>query len=211
MAFSMLLLFVVGALGPFLVHELHLTRSELGALVAAAFGVATLLSLVSGQVVDLVGGRTALVWLLGLVALNLVVLSIAPTFAALLAAAALGGVAQSLANPATNKLVAGSFTRTRRAMVLGVKQSGVQVGAFAAGLLLAPLAAASGWRTALRLAALVPAAAIVLAVAVAPAAAPADGPRLLRAPRPPSALARWLMAYSLFLGAGIAAVNTYLP
>jgi len=79
MAFSMLLLFVVGALGPFLVHELHLTRSELGALVAAAFGVATLLSLVSGQVVDLVGGRTALVWLLGLVALNLVVLSIAPT------------------------------------------------------------------------------------------------------------------------------------
>src|SRR5438105_11767320 len=137
MAFSMLLLFVVGALGPLLVRDLALSRSELGAMVTAAFAVATILSLVSGQVVDRVGGRASLICLLALVALNLLLLSIAPTFALLLAAAALGGVAQSLANPATNKLVAGWFSVGRRATVLGVKQSGVQAGAFAAGFLLA--------------------------------------------------------------------------
>ncbi len=211
MAFSLLLLFVMGALGPFLVHDLALSRSQLGSLVTAAFGVATVLSLASGHAVDLAGARRALAVLLALVAADLVLLSLAPAYGALLAAAALGGVAQSLANPATNKLVAAHVSSGRRAVTIGIKQSGVQVGAFAAGLLLPPLAAAAGWRAALRVAAVVPFAAFLLALLALPAGSAAETAGRARLPSPPRATVRWLMVYSTCLGGGIAATNTYLP
>ncbi|MGY5138875.1 MFS transporter, partial [Streptomyces nigrescens] len=55
MAFSMLQLFVIGALGPRLVGELGISRTVLGLTTTAGFGAAAVLSPMAGRLVDRVG------------------------------------------------------------------------------------------------------------------------------------------------------------
>ncbi|MFI8519796.1 MFS transporter [Streptomyces sp. NPDC085481] len=212
MAFSMLQLFLLGALGPRLVDRLGVPEAVLGLTTTVGFGTAAVLSPVGGRIVDRVGPRRALVALLALSAIALGLIGAAPGPGPLLAAVALGGLPQALANPATNKAIMVAVPVSRRGGVTGTKQSGVQLGAFAAGLPLAAAAGAIGWRGAVWVAA----GAALLAALWAWRALPADAP-----PRPkgvasgtarsrPSAPVPWLVAFSLFLGAGIASVNTYL-
>ncbi|MEU8763345.1 MFS transporter [Streptomyces sp. NPDC048659] len=211
MAFSMLQLFLLGALGPRLVDGLGVSATLLGLTTTVGFGTAAVLSPLGGRIVDRVGPRHALVALLALSALALALIGAAPGPGALLAAVALGGVPQALANPATNKAILAAVPPPRRGAVTGTKQSGVQLGAFAAGLPLASAAGALGWRGAVWAAAGAATLAAVWAwhmvpphTAPAPTAVP-GGPAV--ADRRPVA---WLAGYSLFLGAGIASVNTYL-
>ncbi|MFF5249371.1 MFS transporter [Streptosporangium sp. NPDC000095] len=208
MGVSMLQLFLIGALGPRLVGEAGISRAAIGLTTTAGFGVAALLSLTAGRWVDRLGARRSLVALLLLAAVALALIGAASNTFVLLAAVALGGLPQALANPATNKIILAVVEPARRGAVTGWKQSGVQLGAFAAGLPLAALAAWTGWRgsvwTAAALAALVAYWAL--------RALPPD-PGLAQAPPPldmPRARVGRLALFSFLLGCGIAAVNTYL-
>ncbi|MFF0482781.1 MFS transporter [Streptomyces sp. NPDC004435] len=212
MAFSMLQLFLLGALGPRLVDRLGVSETVLGLTTTVGFGTAAVLSPVGGRIVDRVGPRRSLVALLAVSAVALGLIGAAPGSGLLLAAVAVGGLPQALANPATNKAILASVPPQRRGAVTGAKQSGVQLGAFAAGLPLAVAAGAIGWRGAVWVAA----GAALLAALWAWRALPADAPRPLKdaanGPKPsrPHGPVPWLAAFSLFLGAGIASVNTYL-
>ncbi|MFF8809604.1 MFS transporter [Streptomyces omiyaensis] len=212
MAFSMLQLFLLGALGPRLVDGLGVSETVLGLTTTVGFGTAAVLSPVGGRLVDRVGARRALVALLVLAAVALGLIGAAPGPGLLLVAVALGGLPQALANPATNKAILASVPAARRGAVTGVKQSGVQLGAFVAGLPLAVAASVIGWRGAVWAAA----GAALLAAAWARGALPADAARPAGRPASGAAPARrggpvpWLAAFSLLLGAGIASVNTYL-
>ncbi|MFI8420907.1 MFS transporter [Streptomyces sp. NPDC085479] len=247
MAFSMLQLFLLGALGPRLVDRLGVSETLLGLTTTVGFGTAAVLSPVGGRIVDRVGPRRSLVALLVLSAVALGLIGAAPGPGLLLAAVAVGGLPQALANPATNKAILASVPAPRRGAVTGTKQSGVQLGAFAAGLPLALAAGAIGWRGAVWVAAGAALLAAVWAWRALPVDAPAPGegasggaPRGATAgakqqgaasgaaPRGATAGAKrqgaasgaapagrrgpvpWLAAFSLFLGAGIASVNTYL-
>ncbi|MFD0412575.1 MFS transporter [Streptomyces sp. NPDC127108] len=209
MAFSMLQLFLLGALGPRLVDELDISPTVLGLTTTIGFGTAAVLSPAGGRIVDRVGPRRALAALLLLSAVALALIGAAPGAGFLLAAVALGGLPQALANPATNKAILASVEPARRGAVTGMKQSGVQLGAFAAGLPLAALAGWLGWRGAVWTAA---GAAVVTAV-WALRTLPPDAPARTGAP-PASLVPRgtiaWLAGFSLLLGCGIASVNTYL-
>ncbi|MFJ3880171.1 MFS transporter [Streptomyces sp. NPDC090077] len=210
MAFSMLQLFLLGALGPRLVGELGVSPTVLGLTTTVGFGTAAVLSPFGGRLVDRIGPRRSLVFLLVVSAVALALIGAAPGAGLLLGAVALGGVPQALANPATNKAVLAVVPPARRGAVTGVKQSGVQLGAFAAGLPLAALAGGLGWRGAVWTAS----GAALLAGAWALRALPADPP--VRPAPPvggsfvPRGTTAWLAGFSVFLGAGIASVNTYL-
>ncbi|MFD9339756.1 MFS transporter [Streptomyces sp. NPDC060028] len=215
MAFSMLQLFLLGALGPRLVDELGVTPTLLGLTTTIGFGTAAVLSPVGGRVVDRFGPRRSLVTLLLVSAVALALIGAAPGPGFLLAAVALGGLPQALANPATNKAILAAVPPARRGPVTGMKQSGVQLGAFAAGLPLAALASGVGWRGAVWTAA----ATAAVAAAWALRALPADPPTRKAPPRTPSdgdeervshGATGWLAVFSLFLGCGIASVNTYV-
>ncbi|MGW4050292.1 MFS transporter [Streptomyces sp. NPDC004779] len=212
MAFSMLQLFLLGALGPRLVDRLGVSETVLGLTTTVGFGTAAVLSPVGGRIVDRVGPRRSLVALLAVSAVALGLIGAAPGSGLLLAAVAVGGLPQALANPATNKAILASVPPQRRGAVTGAKQSGVQLGAFAAGLPLAVAASAIGWRGAVWVAA----GAALLAALWAWRALPADAPRPSKdaangpGPSRPHGPVPWLAAFSLFLGAGIASVNTYL-
>ncbi|MFJ3202536.1 MFS transporter [Streptomyces sp. NPDC086989] len=209
MAFSMLQLFLLGAFGPRLVDEGGLSPTVLGLTTTIGFGAAAVLSPVGGRMVDRTGPRRSLVVLLLVSAAALALIGAASGPGFLLAAVALGGVPQALANPATNKAILAAVAPARRGAVTGMKQSGVQLGAFAAGLPLAALAAAVGWRGALWTAA----AAAAAAALWAHRALPADPPVTRGQPRTsllPRGAVAWLAVFSLFLGCGIASVNTYV-
>lgn len=209
MAFSMLQLFLLGALGPRLVGELGLSPAVLGWTTTVGFGTAAVLSPLGGRLVDRIGPRRSLVLLLSVSAAALALIGAAPGPGFLLAAVALGGLPQALANPATNKAILAAVPPGRRGPVTGMKQSGVQLGAFAAGLPLTALAGGLGWRGAVWTAAATAALAALWALRALPAdpqAAPA-GPSTSLVPR--GAIA-WLAVFSLFLGCGIASVNTYV-
>ncbi|MFF0204254.1 MFS transporter [Streptomyces sp. NPDC005017] len=207
MAFSMMQLFLLGALGPRLVDDLGVSPTVLGLTTTVGFGAAAVLSPLGGRVVDRVGPRRCLIALLLVSAAALALIGAAPGTAFLLAAVALGGLPQALANPATNKSILAAVPAERRGSVTGTKQSGVQLGAFAAGLPLAALAGAVGWRGAVWTAA---AAAVVTAVWAA-RTLPADPPpKYTPASWLPRGTIAWLAAFSLLLGCGIASVNTYL-
>ncbi|WP_154697604.1 MFS transporter [Lentzea guizhouensis] len=205
MAVSMLQLFVLGALGPVLVTELGVTEWQLGALVAAGFAVAALLSLPAGSLVDRVGPQRSLVGLFVVSAVALTVLAVAGSAWWIAVGVALGGVPQALANPATNKVVLAAVAPEHRGSVTGWKQSGVQLGAFVAGVPLASAAAVVDWRWGVGVLAL---------LCLAGAAATAR----LAVPTPPAKSGsgdgvgdrvRALAAFSLALGFGLASVNTF--
>ncbi|MFE6846769.1 MFS transporter [Streptomyces sp. NPDC057686] len=209
MAFSMLQLFLLGALGPRLVGELGVSPTALGLTTAAGFATAALLSPVGGRMVDRTGPRRSLVVLLLVSAVALALIGAAPGPGFLLAAVALGGLPQALANPATNQAILASVAPARRGAVTGMKQSGVQLGAFAAGLPLAALAGGVGWRGAVWTASAAAALAALWAARALPADPPAKAAPPRHSPIPRGAIA-WLAVFSLFLGCGIASVNTYV-
>lgn len=149
MALPMLVLYAVSTLGPFLGRDLRFEPALLGYLVMSSFGLAAILSLWAGAVVDRMGSRYALMVLFSAIALAFTLMATVKDFYGLVAATAICGIAQALANPVTNLLIAQQIAPKKKAKVVGLKQSGVQVAALFAGLILPAVAFQYGWRVAL--------------------------------------------------------------
>jgi MFS family permease len=203
--------YAFGILAPDWRDAFGLTRFEIGLLTTAFFLVGGTLSLVAGAAVDRLGARRVMLVAVAASGAALLGMALAPGYGVLLAMAALAGVGLAAGNPVTNKLVAVHIAPGERGLIMGGKQSGVQVGAFVAGAVLAPLAVAIGWRSALAWSAVIPLAGIALALAVVPpdrtaSPAAAEG-RSGAVPRS----VYWLAAYAFLMGSGVAAVNAYMP
>jgi len=149
MALPMLIFYAVGTLGPYLIADLSVEPSALGYLTMSAFGFAALLSLWAGALVNRLGSRHSLMVLFCVSALAYGLIGIVPGFWGLASALAVCGIAQAIANPATNLLIAESVAPQQKAAVVGLKQAGVQISALVAGLLLPGIAQLFGWRVAL--------------------------------------------------------------
>lgn len=203
--------YAFGVLGPDLVHEFGLSRFELGLVTTAFYLVGGPLSLAAGRATDRFGARRVMLVAFAFSAAAIAGMAIAPAYLLLLGAAGLAGVALAAGNPVTNKLVAIHLAPGGRGLIMGGKQSGVQVGAFLTGALLAPLAVALGWRYALGWSALIPLGGILLALAVVPPdtrAAPGTAPERSG---PLQRGVYWLAAYAFLMGSGVATINAYLP
>src|SRR5882724_8272764 len=150
MAVCTFLPYALGALGPFITEDLGITRTALGWLTTVKYAVGAALSPVAGPLVDRFGGRRSLVVAFATGALGVAVAAAAGRhYAGLVAGAAVFGISVAFGNPATNQLAARMVRAGRHGIVTGVKQSGVQAGAFLAGLVLPGVAEAAGWRPAL--------------------------------------------------------------
>jgi predicted MFS family arabinose efflux permease len=200
--------FALGALGPVLVDDLDLSRAGLGSLSTAFFIVATPASSFVGHLGERMGGRRLLAALFAVATASLVSMAIAPSYPWLLVAVGLGGLAIAASNPSTNALIAAHLPSGRRGAVVGLKQSGVQVGSFIAGAALPGLALAIGWRSTVLLVAVLSGAGLVAAVAVVPRDPVTTGRR--REAGGPSTVVRWLVPYAFFMGAGVSATTAYL-
>ncbi|MGA8136763.1 MAG: MFS transporter [Pseudomonas gingeri] len=209
MALPMLVFYAVGALGSYLVADLRIEPGALGYLTLSAFGFAALLSLWAGALVNRFGSRRSLMLLFAIAALAYGLIGLVPGFYGLVMAVAVCGIAQALANPATNLLIAESLAPQKKAAVVGLKQAGVQISALVAGLLLPGLAQRFGWR--LALVAVVPVA-VLLAFSV-PLVAPrhlGKSPPMRFALKRPNAALSLLMMVQLCAGIALSSFVTFL-
>lgn len=209
MALPMLVFYAVGALGPFLIADRQVSPSALGYLTLSAFGFAALLSLWAGALVNYLGSRHALTLLFVTSACAYGLMAVLPGFAGLLLGLAVCGIAQALANPATNLLIIERVEAQHKAAVVGLKQAGVQLSALVAGLLLPGVAQWLGWRMALLL--MVPLA-LLLALSVPWVATRtvAKRPAMSFALQRPNRLLSLLMAVQLCAGIALSSFVTFL-
>lgn len=205
--------FVVGTLAPFLTDEFDMNRTQLGGLVTGAFLVAAVASPTVGVIVDRARTHRALATLFLLVAAMYAGASVAPSYLWLLVLLAIGGFAQALSNPITNKVIAQRVPTHRRGVIIGLKQSGVQFGALLAGLILPTAASRFGWRVAVL---------GVAAIALIAAVVSGVGGRSLSVDQAPSGEVRRerrrlttevrsLVAYAFLMGGGVASTTVHLP
>lgn len=208
MAVATIAQFAFGAMAPFIREDLEISRTQLGALTTALFIGGAVLSPVVGPLADRVGGRRILlsVFLVNVVAFS--AMALAPTYLLLLAAVAVSGLAVAGSNPSTNLLIARHVPKGPRGAVVGVKQSGVQIGSFVAGAVFPTLAAVVGWRRVLFSVAVTAALGALATWRVIPPVPP--GPRASRVAGPLMPAVRWLVPYAFFMGAGVAAITSYL-
>lgn len=140
--------FTLSALAPQLVTGLGLGARTFGLAFSAMFAVGALMSVPAGSLTTTIGARPALTLGVALTATGVGTLAATAVSGWLVVTVLCGGVAMSLANPATNLAISQYVADSRRGRVAGLTQAGIQGGALAAGLL-APLAVVVGWRVVL--------------------------------------------------------------
>lgn len=209
MALPMLVLYATSTLGPLLGPDLRFEPALLGYLVMSSFGLAAVLSLWAGAFVDHIGSRNALIVLFSAIASAFTLIASVESYYGLVAATAICGVAQALANPVTNLLIAQQVLPAQKAKIVGLKQAGVQLAALFAGLVLPGIAFAYGWRTAFAM--IVPVA--ILFGLTTPFVTPRTHARTGKGFTfsPPNSLLLRLMGIQFCVGVSLSAFVTFLP
>jgi predicted MFS family arabinose efflux permease len=201
--------FIIGALAPFMVAELGLSRTSLGLLATGMIGVAAVLSPLAGYLVDRLGGRPMLLLIFAATAAGLLGMAAAGSYGWLIAGAAVAGIGSAMGNPATNQLISRYVPRGSQGSVIGVKQSGVQGATFLAGLLLPSLGAALGWRRAMAVSALPVLLGLGGTLLIVPAAPPVPGAERRERGAGHTALVARLTVYGCLMGIGVSALGSY--
>lgn len=203
-------IFALSALAPFIVVDLGISRTALGGISTTMFTTAILVSLGAGRLVDRFGPRSVLALLYTVAGLAVVIFSNAPSAAVLMLGGILVGVGQASANPATNTVIAQWVPAKDSGTMVGVKQSGVPLIQFAAGIALAPVAAVTGWRTAFAVGLLIIVPGMLLTLRVVPPSQPHASLLTSSVIAFPRRL-YWLFGCMFLLALALQANNAYLP
>lgn len=193
-----------------LIAEFDVDRWQLGALVTAMSLGGAIISPRVGSIADAMGAKRATTTTIALSTAALVGLAVSPRYWTIVVAALIGGIAQAMANPATNKLIALHIEPGRRGVITGIKQSGVTAASALGGVLLPPVAILAGWRWAVGLFALLATLSGLLSLAVPPDPVhDADTSVTGRTPLDPYIFR--LATYGFILGGAGTAIFTFLP
>lgn len=139
--------FLIGSQAVQLARDLSLGPASVGAAVAVSWLTASAVSTSMGALSERIGGATGL--RLAAMASAFAMASVAlaaRSWVVLAACAALGGAANSLAQPSANVTIARCLPPERHGMAFGVKQSAVQFAAVLGGLAVPTLTLTVGWR-----------------------------------------------------------------
>lgn len=147
---------ILAALFPWLKPAFGLSYAELGLLLTAFFVVSGVGQALAGFVVDRVGARAVLFFGMAMLGVSALVLSVAGSYAALMAGALLAGVGNSIFHPADYTLLNQRVSRARLAHGFSVHGISGNIGWAAAPLFMTSVAALSSWRMALAYAAILP-------------------------------------------------------
>lgn len=203
----------ISALGPLVTEGLGLSRIGLGSIATVTFLAGASASVLVGRAVDAFSARIVMAALFIGAGGTLLAVAAAPSYAWLLVAVAVSGCFQALSNPVTNQLISANVPEGRRGVLMGVKQSGVQMSQFGAGLALPGLALVlGGWRAAVAASSVLAVVGLVLVRTSVPPSAPEPrGPGRGRAGRRLPRAVWWLCGYGFLIGAALQATNVYLP
>jgi predicted MFS family arabinose efflux permease len=148
--------FLVGALALQIRGDLDARVEEVAAGVSVFFLAGAIGAAFGGRLADRVGALSALRGCMFVTAGCLLAAALAGSLAVLLGLLAVAGLANAVAQPATNLFVAERIPEDRQGMGFGIKQSGIPAAILVSGLALPTLALPLGWRLTFALCALGP-------------------------------------------------------
>lgn len=155
---------ILAPLFPWLKVAFALSYAELGLLMTVFFVVSGLGQAMAGFVVDRVGARTVLFFGIACLSISAFVLSMAQSYAMLLAGSMLAGLGNSVFHPSDYTLLNKRVSTPRLGHAFSVHGITGNLGWAAAPVFLATIATFSSWRTALLCAAFIPLAVLGLLV-----------------------------------------------
>lgn len=143
----------VGALAGFFREEFDLTGTQTG-LIMTAVGLVPVFALVPvGRLLDRHGERGIVGGGALFLAAGVGIAALSRSYPMLLLVLLVGGAGYATSQPGGSKAVAGWFSVHDRGLAMGIRQTGLPLGGAAAAAVLPALAADSGWRRALIIAA----------------------------------------------------------
>ncbi len=134
MVVSTFQLFTIAVLASDIIEEFSLSRGDIGWLGAANTGVGAVLAPRLGRLTDYLGPKLSTVLVFATSGVGIALTGAASSFLMLIIASFICGIPQGWSNSATNKLIAVRLNADERGLVIGFKQSGVQLAIFLAGL-----------------------------------------------------------------------------
>ncbi len=136
------------SLFPFLQAEFEVSRAVIGMYTSLLYLVSACLSVFTGWIADRIGAKKGMLIGIGSIGVLLAVHALAPSFALVLALAAVCGVGFSIVSPAAAKGVARWFSPSERGTPMGIMSTGWALGGVIGAGSLPVLAGLFGWRTA---------------------------------------------------------------
>lgn len=147
--------FLTGAVGVQLQRDLGFGATELGAAIAASLAMSFLGSVGFGRLVQRHGWTAGMRFAAVLAAASMGgVALLANSWIPLMALLVVGGVAKSAGHPAANLAIANESPRNRQGLLFGIKQAGVPAAAMLGGLSVPLVVIDHGWRAAFGISAL---------------------------------------------------------
>ena len=145
----------LGALAPELRDAFGFSRAEIGILTGLFALGASAMSLRAGRLTDSVGPVRVLAVSLVSISVATGLGALAPAGALLMLAMFVAGLGYGGVNPPTNVVIAGQLS-DRLGLFISLKQTGVPIGGFLAGIVLPAVAVSAGWRAAVAVGAIGP-------------------------------------------------------
>jgi MFS family permease len=221
-------LYMFSVLAAPLIDDIGISRTQLGVIGAVNTAVGAVSSPFLGRLTDRLGPARSVVASLGLSALGMAALAMAPNLGWILVAAAIGGLPQGWSNPATNHLISARVAVGRRGTLTGVKQSGVTLGMFLSGITLPTIERIAGWRgAAWTFAGVFVVAAWCVRFALDadradtpsphdrstphPTSHPASHPAPKPTRQPITSIVRWIAPYAFLMGLATGSVGRFVP
>jgi len=192
----------LGIIAVVFIEDLGISRAQLGLAFAVNTVGAAVLSPFVGRITDRIGGRASLIVVALASGTAFVLMGVASSLLVLLVASTIGAVAQSNANPATNKLIAEDLPAGSQGIVTGIKQSGVQAFVFVGGAIVPAMALTWGRWSAYLLFAVFAVGLAAMAWFFLPRSAQQDGVARVRDSSRLPADIWWITAYGFLLGFG---------
>jgi predicted MFS family arabinose efflux permease len=204
--------YALGVLAPVLLNEFALGEGTFGLLMSLLFFSAAIVARLSGRMLDVIRGRTALGIVFAGAVGSLTILAFSPTTVWLVAVVLVAGVAAAINNPVTNRLIAVHVTAGRRGPLMGVKQVGVKLAHMAAGAVLPLFVFTIGWRQGLLVVAGIGVAVFFVGAAALPPEPPPGDDRRGKGSVPIEVRrqVRWLQVFAASMAIGMSALTAYL-
>lgn len=142
------------ALLPFVREEFLLSRTQVGLYNTFYFFSSALLAISTGSIVDRLGPRKGILLGIGFMGAVIFMYGFSPSYELLLGLAFFAGLGWSIITPSVNKAVLINAPADKRAVSMGIMQSGVGIGGLAGASFLPLISESFGWRPAIQFAAL---------------------------------------------------------
>ena len=155
--------FLLGGLAVLVRDDLGFSEVQLGLAASTFFSVAALTAVTAGRVAARTGAWAATVLGAATSAVALLTMSAARSYAVLLLALAVAGVANSLAQIGTNGTLAEVVPKHRQGLAFGIKQAAIPAATLVAGFSLPLVGLTLGWRVSFAASALLAVAYVLLA------------------------------------------------